>query len=144
MPHHVQQFRTLIAVWSRRNTTRNWVGRFQPSEDSLLQNDLPCRSSFHHTALNRQCIIIARTHTPWCPPCKLLNPCAVDQIMIELAIRSLTRIQPVVSLAETLGLCILCLAVISVLVVCFLVNATSREHRPPFSIPCVLLPVTMP
>ena len=115
VPHHVQQLRTLIAVRSRRDPARNRIRRFQPRKGSLLQNDLPRRPSLHHTALDRHRIIVA----PLRPPRKLLNSCAVDQVMIELAVRSLTRVQPVVSLTETLDLCILRLAKKSVLLVCF-------------------------
>ena len=108
VPHHVQQFRTLIAVRSRRDPARDWICRFQPREGSLLQNDLPRRLPLHRTTLDRQRIIVVCTVRH--PPRELLNSCAVDQVMIELAVRSLTCIQPVVSLTETLDFCILCLA----------------------------------
>ena len=142
VPHHVQQLRTLIAVRSRRDPARNRIRRFQPRKGSLLQNDLPRRPSLHRTALHRQRIIVVCTLRR--PPRKLLNSCAVDQVMIELAVRSLTRVQPVVSLTETLDLCILRLAKKISPACLFPTEATSREHRPPFSILYMLLPVATP
>ena len=103
--YHVQQLRSLVAVRSRRDTTCNWICRFQPLEDSLFQHDLPCRFPFHYAALHGQRIVVA--HFMRYPSRKLLDSCTVNQVVIEFAVPSTTCVYVVVSLTETLDLGVL-------------------------------------